>query len=61
MIMYFIIIIISIIIITITIIVIISIMVNGSNSKTVGWLTSQKRKERKSRIKIISILLMLQS
>ena len=57
MIMYFIII----IIITITIIVIISIMVNGSNSKTVGWLTSQKRKERKSRIKIISILLMLQS
>ena len=61
MIMYFIIIIISIIIITITIIVIISIMANGSNSKTVGWLTSQKRKERKSRIKIISILLMLQS
>ena len=61
MIMYFIIIIISIIIITITIIVIISIMANGSNSKTVGWLTTQKRKERKSRIKIISILLMLQS
>ena len=61
MIMYFIIIIISIIIITFTIIVIISIMANGSNSKTVGWLTTQKRKERKSRIKIISILLMLQS
>ena len=62
MIMYFIIIIIIIIIaITITIIVIISIMVNGSSSKTVGWLTSQKRKERKNRIKIISILLMLQS
>ena len=58
MMMYFIIIIIT---ITITIIVIISIMVNGSNSKTVGWLTSQKRKERKDIIKIISILLMLQS
>ena len=58
MMMYFIIIIIT---VTITIIVIISIMVNGSNNKTVGWLNSQKRKERKDRIKIISILLMLQS